>query len=1525
MSRLMKASVGALACAALAFYLSAAVPTDGGAWAIGSGETETLDAAATITELQNNGSLTLGAGAALTANGAVVNSVGSETGNVGELTIADGASLVSQGTLTGELPGNAQGFSIGTFGGTGEVTVASGGSLTVTGGRLFLGRNKLTDGSEDRTKLSYGVLNIFGTVNAAAVECGAWFPSRDTSITYDLDTLPVASVINLEEGGVLETGLIQNNDTCRNVINFRGGTLRLTRTANPLLYSSVSTVWNIESGKSLIFDTQGFHANLSPSLHQPDSFKLTGAGGLVKKGTGYLRICMTQPEMNTFTGPIVVEEGYLAIGRPLAEGQTVYVKSGAAFYPVAPSDLSKITYENPADAPAEGSIYAVHLPIYGGLDLLGMSPTYVTDKLAGSTWGWGGELHGPLTHSPDISFEHPFGLVGQGNQLNFYGTGLEKLPLTLSGTGTFKFGGNTTNTADNAITFTGAAKYEQEKEFLIMGEEGTTSRLTVSGPGTFQVDSTMRVGHDGRDGELYVKDGATVNFSGEVRIGGNASTRMQLKGRVVLENATINNTASVVKFAPNTLTDGSDMTTLFNEFVIGSGGTLNTRYFTRNDDARSRITFAGGTFAPAEQRENIFESGQNGIFEIVAESGSDIRINLGTKCVGARSNHTHIFGDGGLDLFGDNANSPATFVLGKAGLADFSVDYKGATKIKDCTLRLGVPLPAGSEVQGTRATLDLGGFTITNNITGDVMLKGYGTLVVGKDDVDVVFQNQLENAQLEKVGTGTLTIDKPISGALAVREGTAVIAGAEGSVAYKSYRFKVEGARGPAGAQNYNSMQLAELVLLDGANDVTRPYANISWDETVDSFDRPYPANEAPQNLVDGNIFTKWLDYRVHPDRSATDRERVWLRIDYAAPRPITGYKWITANDAPARDPVAWRLQGSNDGGATWTDVDVVSGYEPSTTRFAQCGPFMANGASLSGPLTVAAGATLRVNGGSTSVSDVSGEGTIELADGARLASAGGVVNAVVTGDGSFSANGGDVTLMGVQTYTGETRVSAGTLNVGMFAAGTYPTRAFDGKFFRLTIRRSNGGNGADATNYNMQASEFQLYDADGTMQNLNLEPVAEGMLATRLGEGQFSCELQYQPGAATGKQGEGVYKLFDNDTNTKWYCNDLINGAVSGYHVITMRLKNSAKPIAAYNFFTANDHVRRSPTEWTLEGSRNGVDWELLDARYFAPHTAFDNRNNFNHDSTKYKPFNKGVNYQFETVPKPTFAGKFIRFTFKKTAGNTLLQLSELVIHDVLGRNIAKGLAEAANDTAAASLEPGSFSAADNYYNGGKTEGPKFLFDDNLQTKLCNGSVNGDAANYRYITIRLPEDALPAAGYVFVTANDSLNRSPSDWEVEGSMDGVNWTKLDERSGIAQPYCLFTAMNAGHPFTFDSIGGGSSLPAGSVVTVDAGATLNLNDESATIKLLKVDCTLGGGTINSFRAASGGTLALVNIPPDVPNLREYEIPLTVNPAADAGSVSSWKVTVNGVERKSYKLKLLDGKLVIMGGSTVIFIR
>ena len=231
------------------------------------------------------------------------------------------------------------------------------------------------------------------------------------------------------------------------------------------------------------------------------------------------------------------------------------------------------------------------------------------------------------------------------------------------------------------------------------------------------------------------------------------------------------------------------------------------------------------------------------------------------------------------------------------------------------------------------------------------------------------------------------------------------------------------------------------------------------------------------------------------------------------------------------------------------------------------------------------------------------------------------------------------------------------------------------------------------------------------------------------------------------------------------------------------------------------------------------------------------------------------------------------------------------------------------------------------NYYNPAKNEGPKYLFDDNVHTKICNGTVNGEVANYRYVTLRLADDALPVNGYLFVTANDSLStRSPTDWMVEGSVDGETWTTLDERAGIAQPYCLYTAMNAGRPFAFSSLAaqGRASLPVESVVTVEAGATLNLNDANATIGKLRVDYTAGGGTINSFRPAAGGTLELVNFPAEVTRFSGYEVPITVTDVQDAANLRSWTVTVNGV-RRAAKVTYRDGKIMLLSGGLTVIVR
>jgi len=74
-------------------------------------------------------------------------------------------------------------------------------------------------------------------------------------------------------------------------------------------------------------------------------------------------------------------------------------------------------------------------------------------------------------------------------------------------------------------------------------------------------------------------------------------------------------------------------------------------------------------------------------------------------------------------------------------------------------------------------------------------------------------------------------------------------------------------------------------------------------------------------NAFDNNPATKWLDYaNSYPSTRAS-----WLQYEYAGGLQIavSNYTLTSANDAPERDPAAWRLLGSNNGGSNWTTLDV--------------------------------------------------------------------------------------------------------------------------------------------------------------------------------------------------------------------------------------------------------------------------------------------------------------------------------------------------------------------------------------------------------------------------------------------------------------------------------------------------------------------------------------------------------------------------------------------------------------------------
>ena len=89
------------------------------------------------------------------------------------------------------------------------------------------------------------------------------------------------------------------------------------------------------------------------------------------------------------------------------------------------------------------------------------------------------------------------------------------------------------------------------------------------------------------------------------------------------------------------------------------------------------------------------------------------------------------------------------------------------------------------------------------------------------------------------------------------------------------------------------------------------------------------PVNESPPNLVDGNIFgTKWLDFNMPSNKYSV----IIFDFGIGQTRQFNGYRWATANDSTGRDPVSWKIFGSNDT-INWNALSIVPTFTPTSSR----------------------------------------------------------------------------------------------------------------------------------------------------------------------------------------------------------------------------------------------------------------------------------------------------------------------------------------------------------------------------------------------------------------------------------------------------------------------------------------------------------------------------------------------------------------------------------------------------------------
>ena len=245
---------------------------------------------------------------------------------------------------------------------------------------------------------------------------------------------------------------------------------------------------------------------------------------------------------------------------------------------------------------------------------------------------------------------------------------------------------------------------------------------------------------------------------------------------------------------------------------------------------------------------------------------------------------------------------------------------------------------------------------------------------------------------------------------------------------------------------------------------------------------------------------------------------------------------------------------------------------------------------------------------------------------------------------------------------------------------------------------------------------------------------VLAGQVNAALVDRTGSFEIAYSSAIGSNENGE---RVFDNTTETKW----LTNHEVAAWIQFDFS-EDDAFVIDGYTITSANDAPDRTPKDWTLQGSNDdGANWDVLDTRT---------------DMTGWSTFEKR-SYTF------TNTTAYKMYKLDVTANNGTGDLTGFSEMELLDGDIDR-----------TSL-PGDVSGSSEI---GIKESTFAVFDGTDQTKWLTSGGNTTG----WIQFEFSDGlAYSVSGYSITSANDAPDRTPKDWTLQGSNDGVNWTIVDTR------------------------------------------------------------------------------------------------------------------------------------------------